>query len=346
MIDISVVIVNYNNDGVLRGCLPALLSSLEGIDAEVLLSDNGSTDGSLPWVRSTYPSIQVIENKANLGFAEGNNRALPLTTGRYVLLLNPDTVVEPDSIAKMITFLDTKPQAGVVSCKLINGDGSRQISARRYPTLLTYFLSYTGLSLQYQDSPFFGQFNMTDWDGDSERQVDWACGAVLMVRRKTLEKVGGLDPYFFLTYDEVDWCRRIKKAGFEVWYTPCAVIQHLDRQSEPQANPKPEARIKYMTVERNSRTRYFLKHRGRVYMILVELLHIALAAGLLLKMNLLGTRRAPVYVMELKLLIIMNLRTLRRLPRVIGRMLIRLLGGSQKWAKMPLLINPYLVDDN
>jgi len=344
--DISVIIVNYNNDKVLRGCLPALMSSLEGIDAEVLLSDNGSTDGSLVWVRSNYPSIRIIENRANLGFAEGNNRALPLTAGRFVLLLNPDTVVEPDAIASMMTFLDTKPRAGVVSCKLLNGDGSRQISARRFPSLLTYFLSYTGLTFRFPESPFYGQFNMTDWDGNSERQVDWACGAVLMVRRKTLEKVGGLDPYFFLTYDEVDWCHRIKKAGFEVWYTPSAVIQHLDRQSEPQANPKPEARIKYMTVERNSRTRYFLKHRGRLYAILVELLHMALAVGLLIKIKLLGTRRASVNVMELGLLITINMRTLRRLPRVVCRMIIRLLAGSRKWAKMPLLINPYLVDDN
>ncbi len=343
--DISVVIVNFNNDGVLRGCLPALMSSLEGIDAEVLLSDNGSTDGSLAWVCSAYPTVRIIENNANLGFAEGNNRALPLASGRYVLLLNPDTVVEPDAIANMMTFLDTKPQAGVVSCKLLNGDGSRQISARRFPTLLTYFLNFTGLSRRFASSPFFGQFNMTDWDGDSERQVDWSCGAVLMVRRKTLEKVGGLDPYFFLTYDEVDWCHRIKKAGFEVWYTPSAVIQHLDRQSEPQANPKPEARIKYMTVERNSRTKYFIKHRGRLYAFLIELLHFVLASILLTKIKLLGTGRDPVSVMELKLLITINLRTLRRLPRVAGRVVARVLGGRRKLEKMPLFFNPYLVHD-
>jgi GT2 family glycosyltransferase len=139
---LSVVIVNFNNDRVLRGCLPSLPEALEGLDAEVILSDNGSSDGSLEWVRANYPQIRILENGANLGFAEANNRAFPLTKGDRILLLNPDTIVEGDAFRPMLDLLDERPLAGAVGCMLHNVDGSRQISVRSFPSLSTSTASW------------------------------------------------------------------------------------------------------------------------------------------------------------------------------------------------------------
>ncbi len=344
--DLSIVIVNFNNRGVLEGCLHALMPTLEGLEAEVILSDNGSTDDSLAWVRQHYPQVRILENKANLGFAEGNNRAFPQTSGRHILLLNPDTVVSSGAVRALTELLDKEPNAGAVGCKLLNGDGSRQISARSFPTISTYLWHFLGLAYRKPKSKVFGAFGMTYWEGDDERQVDWVCGAVLMIRREVLETVGPLDAYFFLTYDEVDWCHRIKDAGYQVWYTNATTITHLDRQSEPQSNPKPEARIKYMTVERNSRVRFFVKHHGRLYATLVELLHLLMCALLWLKATVMGTGQSPVATMEKKLMLQLYWRTACRAPKVLWNRTICLVSRAGERARLEWFVNPYLADDH
>ncbi len=340
---LSVVIVNFNNDRVLRTCLPSLPAALDGLDAEVILSDNGSSDESLDWVRQNYPEIRVIENGANLGFAEANNRAFPLAQGDFILLLNPDTIVQGDAFRPMLELFAKHPHAGVVGCKLLNADGSRQISARSFPTVSTYCFDFLGLAHRFPDSQRFGRSQMTYWRGDDTRRVDWVSGAALMIRREVLEKVGGIDSYFFLTYDEVDWCHRITDAGYEIWYTPDGVVTHLDRQSEPQSNPDPKTRIKYLTVERNSRVRYFVKHHGASYASLVELVHIVLNALLLLKTGLFGTNVPEIATLERRLLLELYWKTAQRIPMVCYRAVQRRFGGSSAY---PLFVNPYLEKDS
>ncbi|MCO6437407.1 MAG: glycosyltransferase family 2 protein [Phycisphaerae bacterium] len=343
-VDLTVVVVNYNNLRVLRGCLPALREALRGIAAETILSDNGSTDGSLEWVRAEFPEVHILENRANLGFAEANNRAFAIARGGYVFLLNPDTVIEPDAICILIKVLDERPEVGAVGPKLLNGDGSRQISARAFPTALSYAFGLSGLAWRHPKSRFYNRFDMLWWDGEDERAVDWVSGAAILTRREVLERVGGLDPYFFLTYDEVDWCHRVRKAGHAVWYTPHARIMHLDRQSEPQSNPNPEARIKYLTVERNSRVRYFVKHRGMLYAAWVECIHIVLALLVLIKARLLGTNQAPIAILEKELLLRLYWRTLKRLPRAIWSRLCRTGKNASDRTPYRVFINPYLAD--
>ncbi len=317
---------------------------MEGLRAEVIVSDNGSTDGSLEWIRSDFPRVRILENGANLGFAEANNRAFTIAQGRYILLLNPDTVTHGDAIRAMMGVFEDTPRAGVVGCRLLNADGTRQFSSRSFPSLLTYTAEISGLAHKYPRSRLFGKYNMTYWDGADARTVDWVSGAALMLRREVVDQVGGLDPYFFLTYDEVDLCRRVSAAGYEVWYTPAGEITHLDRQSEPQSNPNPEARIKYLTVERNSRVRYFVKHHGYLYAIAVELLHILLSMGFMLKVFVVGTKRSPVAVMEKRLLLRLYWQTLRRVPRVCWEALTRRNSDGQGRARTPLFVNPYNVD--
>lgn len=339
---LSIVIVNYNNDRVLRPCLESLPDALDGLDAEVILSDNGSSDGSLAWVRQNFPDIRILENGANLGFAEANNRAFPLASGDYILLLNPDTIVRGDAFWSMLALHADHPNAGAVGCKLLNADGSRQISTRTFPTASIYCFKFLGLAHRFPESRRFGRYSMTYWQGGDTRQVDWISGAALMIRREVLDKVGGIDPYFFLTYDEVDWCHRIRDAGYEIWYTPEAQITHLDRQSEPQSNPSEEGRIKYLTVERNSRVRYFVKHHGVLYASLVEAVHLVLCAGLLLKARLIGTNQPPIATMEKRLLLKLYGRTALRLPRACYRALLNRLGLGSPY---PLFVNPYLEED-
>ena len=339
---LSVVIVNYNNDRVLRGCLPSLPAALDGLDAEVILSDNGSSDGSLDWVRQNFPQIRILENGANLGFAEANNRAFPLTRGEHILLLNPDTIVHGDAFRPMLELLADRPQAGAVGCKLLNADGSRQISVRSFPSVSTYCFDFLGLAHRFPENRRFGRLQMTYWQGDDKRQVDWASGAALMIRREVLEKVGGIDSYFFLTYDEVDWCHRMGDAGYEIWYTPDGEVTHLDRQSEPQSNPRPESRIKYLPVERNSRVRYFVKHHGVLYASLVEAVHIVLNAALWLKARSIGTNQPPIETMERRLLLELYWKTALRVPKVCCCALLSRLGRNRPY---PLFVNPYLEED-
>lgn len=342
--DLSIVIVNYNNLRVLKGCLPSLMPALEGINAEVILSDNGSSDGSLDWVRQNMPLVRILENGANLGFAEANNRAFSVACGRFILLLNPDTVVNNGALRPMFNFLETNPPVGAVACKLLNPDGSRGISARTFPTLTTYWMQLSGLAYRYPRSQLCGRFNMTYWDGDSARAVDWLCGAVLMFRREIMNHVGGLDPYFFLTYDEVDFCHRIKDAGYQVWYIPEGEIVHLEGQSEPQSNPKPEARIKYLTVERNSRVRYFVKHHGVVYAVLVEALHLLMAVALLAKAKVLGTNVSHISTMEKGLLLRLYWRTALRVPRACWAALVHRGLAREDPTRFTLFVNPYTSD--
>jgi GT2 family glycosyltransferase len=337
-VKLSVIIVNFNNDRVLRGCLESLPAALEGLDAEIILSDNGSVDGSVDWVRQNFPQVRIVENGANLGFAEANNRAFPMAQGDYILLLNPDTIVQNDAFRPMMELLDSRPQAGAVGCKLLNADGSRQISTRSFPTLSTYCFHFLGLDYRYPESHRFGRSSMTYWNGDDSREVDWVSGAALMIRREVLEATGGIDAYFFLTYDEVDWCHRMRKAGYEVWYTPDGVVVHLDRQSEPQSNPNPEARIKYMTVERNSRVRYFVKHHGAFYALLVEVVHVVLSGALWLKARTFGTKQSQIVTMEHGLMLTLYWRTARRIPKACFYALLRGFGGRTRYS---LFVNPY-----
>ncbi|MBW2420450.1 MAG: glycosyltransferase family 2 protein [Deltaproteobacteria bacterium] len=181
------------------------------------------------------------------------------------------------------------------------------------------------------------------WYRDGTRQVDWVAGSNLMIRREVLDATGGIDPYFFLTYDEVDWCHRIRDAGYEIWFTSECQLVHLDRQSEPQMNPRPEGRIKYMTVERNSRVHYFRRHHGIAYALLVEAEHIILCAALLAKARLFGTNRPPIDSMEHRLMLTLYWRTALRVPKACFYALLRRLGGKSRYT---LFVNPYLEEQD
>jgi GT2 family glycosyltransferase len=229
--DVSVVVVSFNTRDLLRDCLTSLYAELQGISHEVFVVDNVSRDGSADMVAQEFSAVQLIRSNVNLGFAAGNNRAFPLATGRYIVLLNSDAFLRKDALRRSIDYMDADPQIGLGGARLVDADGSWQASARMFPSPLNDFLSLSGLAAKFPKSKFFGRQNRTWADQNQPIDTDWVPGAYSIIRRTTLEEVGYFDEQFFLYYEEVDLCRRMKRAGYRVRYWPDVVVVHLGGES-------------------------------------------------------------------------------------------------------------------
>ena len=224
--DLSVIIVNFNTKDLLKDCLSSIFRQTQGINFEVLVVDNGSTDDSIVMVKEKFPQASLIENKKNLGFAKANNQGIRKAKGKYIFLLNSDTVLKNNSLLKLIRFAEKHPQAGVIGCKLLNKDGREQPSVAPFFTLPKVFLwLLTGDRFLYS-SP------------NKPCQVDWVMGAALMIKKEVIDKAGFLDERFFMYMEEQEWCYRIKKAGWQAWFYPGAEIFHLVRGSSPEGRQK------------------------------------------------------------------------------------------------------------
>lgn len=233
-----VIIVNYNTANLLSECLSRLCASRLDRPMEVYVVDNGSTDGSLQFVQERFPGVRTIDAGGNLGFAGGNNLALrviragiPRTDDRgsqYVLLLNTDCFVEPDTLQITANFLDTHPNAGVVGPKVLLADGRLDLACRRsFPTPASAFWKLTGLARRYPHHPRFAGYNLTYLDPDETHQVDSVMGAYMLVRLSAIDAAGLLDESFFMYGEDLDWAYRIKKHGWSVHYYPAAQVLHL-----------------------------------------------------------------------------------------------------------------------
>ncbi len=233
-LDVSVIIVNWNTRDILRDCLESVYDQTEGILFEVVVVDNASSDGSGEMVRVDFPQVVLIVNSDNRGFAAANNQGMCVARGRYVLLLNSDTVVLDGAIQKTIRFADQHPEAAVVGCKTFYPDGTLQRNCFRCPTIVNMFLSATYLNKLFPRSRFFGRERMTWWDLDEVREVEVVCGCFLLVRREAIDEVGLMDERYFVYGDEADWCYRFRKAGWKVMFTPEPQIIHYHGASTKQ----------------------------------------------------------------------------------------------------------------
>ena len=231
-IDLSIVIVSYNVRDLLQRCLNALRS--ETLKLETFVVDNASSDGSAAMVREKFPAVHLIANTENRGFAAANNQAFPQTRGRYVMMLNPDTEVQAGALDLLVRFMDTHPRAGACGGKLVYGDGSLQHSAFAFPMLAQILLDFFPLNWRLTNSRLNGRYPMTWYARDEPFQVDHPLGADFLVRRETAEQVGWLDDQFFIYCEEIDWAMRIKRAGWQIWCVPQAVIVHHEAQSTRQ----------------------------------------------------------------------------------------------------------------
>lgn len=273
---LSVIIVSWNVVNLLRCCLESLRADLQGIDAEVFVVDNDSADGSAAMVANEHSWVKLIANKDNLGFAAANNQALKESKGEYILLLNPDTEVRAGAVSHLIRFLQEHRNVAVVAPQLLNSDGSIQRSCRAFPTFEGMFYELIGLSKLFPDHPIFGNYKMLDFDHTEEREVDQPEGACLMMRRAVIDEVGPLDEGFFMLFEEVDWCYRIKQAGWQIWFTPGAQVVHHYGQSIKQV------KAKMIVSSHKGLYRFWTKHyrNGRWYLSGPVYAGLMLLAGL------------------------------------------------------------------
>ena len=231
MTDVSIVIVNWNTRDILRDCLASVYEQGGEIDFEVIVIDNASTDGSVEMVKKDFPRVTLIENSQNRGFAAANNQGIAISKGRYVLLMNSDTIVLFNTIAKTVAFADSHPKAAVVGCRVLNHDRTLQPTCFMFPSILNMLLSSTYLYKLFPKSKFFGRERMTWWNRNDVREVDVVTGCFMLVRQDAIKKVGSMDEQFFMYGEETDWCYRFKRAGWKILFTPCAEIIHLGGQS-------------------------------------------------------------------------------------------------------------------
>lgn len=264
MTDVSIIIVNWNTLGLLRDCLASVYAETKGVDSEVIVVDNASTDGSQAMVKAEFPRVALIENASNMGFAAANNQGMKVARGRYVLLLNSDTVVLDGAIQKMVAFADSHPDVGVAGCRVENPDGSLQPTCFMFPSLLNLVLMTTYLYKVFPKSPFFGRAHMTWWDRADAREVEVVTGCFMLVRREVIEKVGGFDEAYFFTGEEADWCRRIGRAGWKLMFTPSARIIHLDGATSKSLGWRTDALQTRGTIQ------LFRSHYGRAQALLAE----------------------------------------------------------------------------
>jgi len=225
--DLSVVVVNRNTRELLAECLASVRGAAGALGVEVIVVDNGSTDGSAQRVREEFPEVRLIENRANTGYAFPNNQGLAASRGRHVLLLNSDTVVGPTALARLVEFMDAHPRAGACGPLLRFPDGRLQRSCYSVPSPRTYLSTALTLDRLFPRSRVLGNEH-TGFAHDRTAPVGALLGAALLVRREVLETVGGLDERLRIHYNDFDWCLRIREAGWEVYFVHDAeVVHHL-----------------------------------------------------------------------------------------------------------------------
>jgi GT2 family glycosyltransferase len=263
-IDLSIVIVSFNTRDVLRECLQSVERETSGFSVEVFVVDNNSSDGSPEMVEREFPHIRLFRSQVNLGFASANNVALEVAGGRYIVLLNSDAFLEPSSLALAVQHMDRQPSVGLAGARLVGRDYSWQPSARMFPSLRTDFFVYTGLAGKFPKSRLFGSFDRTWADPLLPAEVDWVPGAFSIIRAEALSKAGPFDPEFFLYSEEVDLCRRIRNAGFEIWYWPDIVVIHIGGESSRQVKSLEMSSTGAQLVlwRMRSTLLYYRKHHG------------------------------------------------------------------------------------
>jgi GT2 family glycosyltransferase len=231
---LAVVIVHYNTSADLEKCLASLAASAPAVAHQVVVVDNASQDEGLAEVHRNHPECLWIFNQENVGYSRGGNRGMAQVQAEYYLVLNPDIIVQPGALDRLLEFADAHPRAGLIGPQLLNTDGSIQDSCRRFYTLKTLLLRRTFLGRIFPDSRTVQLHLMADFDHQSSRPVDWVLGGCMLVRRTAMERTGPMDERFFLYFEDVDWCYRMWQAGFEVQYTPAARFEHHHRRASAQ----------------------------------------------------------------------------------------------------------------
>lgn len=237
MPSVSVIIVNYNVRGFLENLLASLRRALDRIESEIIVVDNFSDDDSVDYLKKSHPEVNLIENQTNVGFGKANNQGVKAATGEFILLINPDSVVEENTIEEMISFMKTHPDTGAAGCKILNADGTLQKACRRsFPTPWVALSKLFGLSAVFPKSRLFGRYNLTYLDAGKLHEVDAISGSFMFMRKDVFEQVGGFDEDYFMYGEDIDLCFKIKQAGYRVYYVPNTSVIHFKGESTRRSN--------------------------------------------------------------------------------------------------------------
>jgi len=272
---LSVIIISYNTRQMTLDCLHALYAdlgheSLGGASAEVWVVDNASQDGSAQAVREAFPGVRLIENPRNAGFGAANNLAMRQAGGEFLLLLNSDAFVHPGAVGALVAHLRARPEAGAVGPRLLNQDDTVQPSCYRFPSPARAWIENLWVSSLLPAHPVVGDYRR--WAHDEARSVDWVIGACLLVRRAAYAAAGGFDEAFFMYQEETDWQRRLRDAGWDIAFTPSAVVTHLGGASGAAEPTKINAHFF------DSLDYYARKHHGQTGLVSLRLAMVAGAA--------------------------------------------------------------------
>ena len=253
---LTIIVVNFNTSAFILSCLQSIRDCVCGMEYEVIVVDNRSTDGSYHLIQEKFSDLCLIENTTNLGFARAVNQGFRRAKGEYLLVLNPDVTLTPGSIGKAINFLDTHPDVGLLLPKLVNPDGSLQFSCRTFYNFSTILFRRTPLGKIFPNHRVIRKHLMMDWNHEEIREVDWGLGACMFLRREALKGENIFDERFFLYFEDVDLCFRMKKEGWKVIYYPEAVMihAHLRQSADGLFN-----RAKWEHFK--SLIKFYLKHR-------------------------------------------------------------------------------------
>jgi hypothetical protein len=228
---LSIIILCWNDLKVISKCIASIYAGTHSIEFEVIVSDNGSSDGSVHFIRKEFPDVLIIENGVNLRFAKGNNVGIAASRGEYVLILNPDTIIADGTLQNMVAYADKHREAGAFGCRILNPDGTFQGGIRPLPSIRSEWCWALGLGRLSRFAPWLHAGEYEGWKGETERTVGWVAGCFILIRGELIKKLGGFDAQFFYYYEDTDLCRRVWEAGYPILYTPDYTIVHLGGQS-------------------------------------------------------------------------------------------------------------------
>ncbi len=278
-VDVTAIIVNYNTRELLRPCIDALRAGANGLALQIVIIDNGSRDGSAEALRDGFADCHVILNASNVGFGRANNQALALARGRYLLLLNTDAFVDVGSVVQTVQYLDQHARCALLGVRLVGRDGNLQPSCRYFPTPWNDFLMQAGLTRYFPRTRLVDDM---DWDHAAPRECDWVPGCYYLVRKSVVDEVGLFDPRFFLYFEEVDHCRAVKAAGWQVMFYPYTTVVHIGGESAKSVAEITSGGRQISALQIESGLLYYRKHHGRLGLwlnVLLSSLCDALLAG-------------------------------------------------------------------
>lgn len=285
--DLVVSLVTYNSDTVLRRCIESLKDALAGLDARIVVIDNASREGPPTWIREVDPTVTLVENRVNVGFGRANNQVAATTSAPYLLLVNTDAFVDPASVRRALDYMRSHPECGVLGARLVGPSGEAQFAARPFPTAWRAFLVRAGLW------PLARRWMAEDRcvpPGDEPVECDWVPGCFYLVRKEVLDRVGLFDPRYFLYFEEVDHCRRVRRAGWKVVCLPTVRVVHVGGASAATEGELSRGSRQLAALQIESELLYFRKYFG-LHGLLVHVFLQAAADPLRMLVNAARLRR-------------------------------------------------------